>query len=354
MGFAPEPQIASDNTLGSFSQFQGRLYVVYTDRYDVNRFGATVAGKNEADNTDIFMTTSDDGGKTWTGGTGGGAVQVNDDTSSLVDGFSQSTQNFQSGPIQGRPQFQPSIAVDNTTGTVAVSFYDARYDAARARVAMTLTTSIDGGNTFSTQNEAFANTPLTATDAITGQSKILGPIPDNQSANAGPDTDATLGFGSHQSLAFINGTLYPAWAGNFNGGSVGGNATDLIVAQAVTAAGPRVVSSTMGPVGEPGDRINTVRGADGGPAASAFEVTFDRPVNPATFTKSVVTIQGLDPSGQPDGRAAAGPSASRRSMRPRLEPPSSWSRSASPTRAVRGNSCRPPPWARTATASHPR
>ena len=202
-----------------------------------------------------------------------------------------------SGPIQGRPQFEPSVAVDNTTGTVAVSFYDARYDAARTRSAMTITTSIDGGNTFSNQNESFANTPETAEDAITGQSKVLGPIPDNQSAGAGLDTDATFGFGSHQSLAFLNGSLYPAWSGNFNGGGNGGNAQDLIVAQAEVAAGPRIVASTMGPVGEPGDRINTQRGPDGGPAASAFEVTFDRPVNPATFTKSVVTIQGLDPSG---------------------------------------------------------
>ena len=62
LGFAPAPQIASDNTLGSFSPFEGRLYVVYTDRYDATRFPA-FAGKNETDNTDIFMVWSDDGGR---------------------------------------------------------------------------------------------------------------------------------------------------------------------------------------------------------------------------------------------------------------------------------------------------
>jgi subtilisin-like proprotein convertase family protein len=296
LGFAPAPQIASDNTLGSFSQFEGRLYVVYTDRYDANRFPA-FAGKNEADNTDIFMSTSDDGGKTWTGGTNAGAVQVNDDVNSLVDGFSQSTQNFLVGPIQGRPQFQPSVAVDDRTGAVAVSFYDARYDAARARVAMTLTTSIDGGNSFSQQNQSFANSPQSALDAITGQTKVLGPIPDNQSAVAGADVDATFGFGSHQSLAFLNGKLYPAWSGNFNGGGDGGNAQDLVVAQALVAAGPRIVASTMGPVGEPGDRINTLRGVDGAPIANAFQITFDRRVDPATLTMGVVTVQGRTPTG---------------------------------------------------------
>jgi subtilisin-like proprotein convertase family protein len=291
LGLGPDAEIASDNTLGSFSPFAGRLYVVYTDRYDTVRYGPPAA-KNEADNTDIFMMTSDDGGQTWNG-----PVQVNDDSNSRGDGFSQSQINLLQGPVQGRPQFDPSVAVDNSTGTVAVSFYDARYDAARARVAMTVTTSVDGGNSFSNQNNSFANSPLAATDAITGQTKILGPIPDNQSSVAGPDTDATFGFGTHEGLAFANGTIYPAWAGNFNGGANGGNPQDLVVAAMATAAGPRVVSSTMGPVGQPGDTINAARGPDGGPTASAFVVTFDRPVDPSTFTKNVVTVRGLDPSG---------------------------------------------------------
>ena len=48
----------------------------------------------------------------------------------------------------GRVQFQPEIAVDPVTGTVVLSWRDGRDDAARARVATYLTTSIDGGQTF--------------------------------------------------------------------------------------------------------------------------------------------------------------------------------------------------------------
>ena len=51
----PAPVIASDNTLGSFSPHQGRLYVAFTGMFS----GA------QAGNTDIFLIFSDDGGKTW-------------------------------------------------------------------------------------------------------------------------------------------------------------------------------------------------------------------------------------------------------------------------------------------------
>ena len=56
----------------------------------------------------------------------------------------------------------------------------------------------------------------------------------------------------------------------------------------------------MGPVGLPGDAVNTLRAADGTPMASAFELTFDRPVDPATFTTGDVQVffRGTDPSNQ--------------------------------------------------------
>ena len=55
----------------------------------------------------------------------------------------------------GRTQFQPEIAVDQSTGTLVVSWRDARDDAANARVATYIATSIDGGQTFSP--ETYAN-----------------------------------------------------------------------------------------------------------------------------------------------------------------------------------------------------
>ena len=73
----------------------------------------------------------------------------------------------------GRVQFQPEIAVDPVTGTVVLSWRDGRDDAARARVATYLTTSIDGGQTFSAQT--YANPSYTAINAITGQTVVIGP-----------------------------------------------------------------------------------------------------------------------------------------------------------------------------------
>lgn len=87
----------------------------------------TVAGvKNPADNTDIFLTYSDDGGRTWSA-----PVEVNDDSSN-TDGQTASSESFTSEDIfTGRVQFQPEIAVDPVTGTVVVSWRDGRDDTAR-------------------------------------------------------------------------------------------------------------------------------------------------------------------------------------------------------------------------------
>ena len=56
---------------------------------------------------------------------------------------------------------------------MVLSWRDARDDAANARVATYITTSIDGGQTFGPAT--YANPQKTAVDAITGQTKVLGP-----------------------------------------------------------------------------------------------------------------------------------------------------------------------------------
>ena len=146
IGVSPGLVMASDNTLGSFSPYQGRIYATFVGYYNV-----TVAGiKNPEDNTDIFLTYSDDGGRTWSS-----PEEVNDDSSDL-DGFTESAENPESEDIfTGRVQFQPEIAVDPVTGTVVVSWRDGSQDASRDRVATYLRTSIDGGQTFSA--ESYAN-----------------------------------------------------------------------------------------------------------------------------------------------------------------------------------------------------
>ena len=122
--------------------------------------------QNPTSNTDIELSYSDNGGLSWTD------VGVVNDDDSDVDGYSGA--DVDTGTF-GRTQFQPEIAVDQATGTLVVSWRDARDDAANARVATYLTTSIDGGNSFSPQT--YANPAQTATDDITGQTDILGPEP---------------------------------------------------------------------------------------------------------------------------------------------------------------------------------
>ena len=321
-GIAPTPVIAADNTLGAFSPYEGRLYVAYVGRPTPNG--------TPTDNTDIHLIVSDDGGATWTdpslpangfqnqGSTDFGVI-VNDDNAQ-TDGFSEganpstanpastvstdpnllnSTANFNTN---GRPQFQPSVAVDPVTGTLAVSFYDARNDAARARVATYLTTSIDGGGSYSPN--AYANDSQIATDAITGAVVNLGPIPANENAPSSVAYDTyKQGYGSHQGLAIYGGQAHPVWADNQNGGTDNKQTTSIYTNTAYYSAGPRVVSVTSGPIGQPGDTLNTDTQGDGTPIASTFLVTFDRPIDPKSFTASdaVVMYRDTTPNGLTSG-----------------------------------------------------
>jgi len=265
-GIGPNAVIASDNTLGASSPHEGRIYVAYVSR--------SLAKANPADNTDIGLAYSDNGGTSWQ--RPGAANPLNDDNPT-VDGFSEGD----------RPQFQPALAVDQATGTVVVSYLDARNDAARARVATYVGASIDGGNTFGPQ--AFVNPADQALDAIKvagGEANaeiVRGPLPDNQSAG-NPLRDTTFGFGTHQAVAAFDGRVYPVWASNQNGGFDGQKLLNIHTARAVIAAGPRVVSSTEGPIGRSADGLNGQRAADGTPELTTIRVVFDRPVNAGTFT----------------------------------------------------------------------
>ena len=125
---------------------------------------------------------------------------------------------------------------------------------------MIVTASSDGGQTFSPV--AFANQPLTSIDAITGKTITVQPIPDNVSAG-NPNRDTSTAFGDRQGLAVYGGKIYPVWSGNLNGthdpNDVGdrtiyGNNRMEIMSNVLTIpAGPRILGSTMGAVGESGD-----------------------------------------------------------------------------------------------------
>ena len=82
------------------------------------------------------------------------------------------------------------------------------------------------------------------------------------------------------------------WASNLNGGtpSPNLNTLDIRTATEYFADGPRVIASTEGPVGNANDSVNPDRAADGTPEAEAFQVTFDRWVDPATFLPNDVQV----------------------------------------------------------------
>jgi sugar lactone lactonase YvrE/subtilisin-like proprotein convertase family protein len=307
-GFGPSPSIAVDNTLGSFSPYQGRIYITFAGNAN------TVTDQPAVFSSNIYLMASDDGGVTWFNPASPGspfAELVNDDlTEDYTTGLVTPADNFSQG---NRAKFSPSIAVDQSTGALVLSWSDARNDASNARVANYYATSINGGATFAP--ETFTNRPLQAFNAITfpiDQTPVnLEPIPDNQSTNAGGDL---FGFGDHQGLAVSNGHIYAVWSGNFNGGD--GNPADpifmqfggklIIIGDTVTiGAGPRVISSSEGPVTtltattDSGTTIpfNSTFAADGTQEVNGFEVDFDRPVSIASFTANQIKVQYESPTG---------------------------------------------------------
>jgi hypothetical protein len=158
-----QPHRSIDAELGfawdrSTGKHRGRLYAVYTDEI-----------RDESNNTDIFLRRSDDGGKTW-----GSAKRVNDDTGT-------------------NSQFLPRIAIDQTTGNVAMSWYDCRNDTKSPKndeAAIYAAVTVDGGFTI-TKN-------------------IRVSIGASKASRIGDDFD----FGDYTGLAFQSGSFYPLWADN--------------------------------------------------------------------------------------------------------------------------------------------
>lgn len=134
----------------------GRLYFVYTDRPSTS-----------SSDTNIFVRFSDDSGAHWSS-----AVRVNDDTGT-------------------NSQFLPRIAVDQTSGAIAVSFHDSRNSSDDTTAQMFAATSADG-TAFSANLQVSAGTS-SATDA-----------------------NNNIDYGDYTGLAYQSGSFYPFWADNSN------------------------------------------------------------------------------------------------------------------------------------------
>lgn len=221
-------------------------------------------------------------------------VRVNDD--SKADHFTEGN----------RAQFMPTVAVDNKTGTVGIAWFDGRFDAANVRIANYFVTSIDGGQTFSSQTaqyvnedktlqntvnqQPYLNQPKFAVDAITLSKVTVEPLPNNMTAAA-----TAHGFGTRQNLFMDSGNVWAYWSGNLNA-----TGTSALRATATVAAGPRVVDIDQGTVlGSSTSGSKTYNGiaADGSPILSSVRVVFDRPIDPSSFGASDVTLTYTAPNG---------------------------------------------------------
>ena len=156
-GIDPEVGLAWDRSSGPH---RGRLYFVFTD--------APFAGSAD---TDIFVLSSDDYGRTWSSRT-----RVNDDAGT-------------------NSQFLPHISLDQFSGNVAVTWYDARHSPANNTAQYFGATSTNGGVSFG------ANFQISA-----GTSSEAASIP------ALKDAD----FGDYTGNAFADGVLIAAWGDNSN------------------------------------------------------------------------------------------------------------------------------------------
>ena len=147
--------------------FRGRLYAMYTDE-----------APNESNDTNIIVRFSTDDGATW-----GAALQANDDATT-------------------RSQFLPKIALDQTTGAIAVVWLDARLDGGAGGLGDTNgvandeailygTVSVDGGATFE-PNVRIGGGP----------------------SRAGSVNNSGFDYGDYIGLAFDSGVFHPIWPDN--------------------------------------------------------------------------------------------------------------------------------------------
>jgi len=164
----------------------GRVYLVYTDETP-----------DESNNTDIYVKFSDNNGTSWSA-----SVKANDDATT-------------------RSQFLPRIAIDQTTGVIALSWMDARNSASNNTAELWGTISTDFGATFKPNV------------------KISSGISNANTAGSGID------FGDYLGLCMHGGAFYPVWADNSGtvSGYVGSPAFDQVMAKVTVALPPNTPTS---------------------------------------------------------------------------------------------------------------
>jgi hypothetical protein len=148
-----EAKLAYDRSTGAH---KGRLYLVYTDAPSVT-----------SNDTNIFLRHSDNSGATWSA-----PLRVNDDTTT-------------------NSQFFSYDAVDQTTGDLALSWYDCRNSPSNTKVEVFATVSQDGGASVQKNVQVAA-----------GQS--------DATVNLNNDNQ----YGDYMGLDFNHGAFFPCWVDN--------------------------------------------------------------------------------------------------------------------------------------------
>ena len=169
-----EANLAWDRSGGSHN---GRAYLVWTQE----------AG-NGSNNTDIELQHSDDNGATWSP-----AVQVNDDH----------TVNS---------QYMPAIALDQTTGNVALSWYDTRSDLGAG----------GSGDTDGIPNDDFQ---VWGTYSTNGGATLAPNFRISNGTSNAIDANSFFDLGDYTHDAFVGGTFWPAWSDNSNSTGTNPNGT---------------------------------------------------------------------------------------------------------------------------------
>jgi hypothetical protein len=163
-----EANLAWDRSGGAHN---GRAYLVWTQ-------------EGKQDDTDIMLQHSDDNGATWSP-----AVKVNDD---------QTTNS----------QYDPAIALDEATGTLALSWYDTRNDLGTG----------GSGDTDGIPNDDFQ---IWATYSSDGGTSFAPNFRVSRGTSNAVDANSFFDVGDYTHAAFVGGTFWPAWSDNSN--STGNN-----------------------------------------------------------------------------------------------------------------------------------
>ena len=214
------PYLAYDLSSGVH---RGRLYCAYGEEII-----------DESNNSDILVRFSDDNGTTWSQ-----PVRVNDD-------------------VGVNSQFFQDISVDPVTGTVFLSWYDARNDIGGG--------GIDTDGRDNTDVQVFMSASIYVGSTLTFAPNVL--VSRGASNQARDVNDPGNDFGDYMGISANNNVIYVGWVDNSNStnDNPGGTGTFEVYTSRVTASINTVSVPSGGSVGTPlaiADAGDLMRGSDG-------------------------------------------------------------------------------------------